>query len=90
MATAEKGRPTSRARRHAPRLAVAGFGLGVALGAAVWMLLVGGSDPHRRPVKAPSVAQSTPLTVVGLQAHLRADPDDGQAWARLGLAYVEQ
>jgi tetratricopeptide (TPR) repeat protein len=55
------------------------------------MFFMGGSDTGGRPALVASAPQSTArLSVEGLQSHLRATPDDWQAWARLGVAYVEQ
>ena len=83
---------TVRPGRRPPRVALGGFGLGLALGAAVWMFLLGGSDTAGRlaPVAAAATESTARLSVDGLQNHLRTTPDDWRAWARLGLAYVEQ
>ena len=78
---------------------VAGFGIGAALGALVWMLATGGGEPRR--VQSPSTRSAgtavgsrggaaQPRSVADLQAHLRDDPDDWQSWAALGLGYVEE
>lgn len=91
MATVEMTPTTVPSGRRGRRVAVAGFGLGLAFGAVAWMVLVGGSDASGRSAPAVTATESTArLGVEGLQAHLRATPDDWGAWARLGLAYVEQ
>ena len=82
--------------RRGRRVAVAGFGLGLVLGAMVWMVLVDGSEASGRPAPAATATESIAaeptarLSVEGLQNHLRATPDDWGAWARLGLAYVDR
>lgn len=80
-----------RPRRGGLRIALAGFGLGAALGAAAWTFLLPVDDRGPVPGTASiqAVSASTATTLEGLQNHLRSTPDDWQSWARLGLAYVE-
>lgn len=85
--------------RRANRRVLAGFGIGTALAALVWMLAPGAGGPNRiaapsaqaaGTAAAPRTAGPLPSSVQGLQAHLRDNPDDWRGWAALGLGYVEE
>lgn len=94
MATAKIIRTAGPHRhRRGIRVVAAGFGIGVALGAAAWTFVSerdgGGASPGSASARAVSEPPAT-LTVEGLQGHLSSSPGDWRAWARLGLAYVEQ
>jgi tetratricopeptide (TPR) repeat protein len=92
----ERSRP--RARR--PRALAAGaLGLGLALGAATWIFLVGGARAESaRP--APATVPAAPAdnadartlgqSAEDLQRQLRTHPQDWRSWGRLGFVYVEQ
>lgn len=87
-------------RRGGRLLAVALVAVG-AISVAAAALSVVGSNAHRRPTAASvtsSPAQRPPSTpsdplgqkILAEQSHLRSVPADHQAWARLGLDYVQQ
>ena len=89
--------PAGRARRPHHR-ALAGFGIGAALSALVWMVASGAGEANRvRPsttrsagsATEPRAASAQPRSVENLQARLRDNPDDWQGWAALGLGYVD-
>lgn len=87
--------PTAPARRTRRAPALGALGLALAGVGALSILPVGGADAPtaRRPAPAVSIAaesRAAGASVEDLQRRLRADPDDWRAWARLGLAYVEE
>ena len=94
--------PSSRSapRGRGPRArAVGGLGLGLALGAAAWVLLTGGAPARSaglaRPASAAAPADNSEARTLGqspeeLQNRLRAHPGDWRSWGRLGFVYVEQ
>ena len=99
--TARRG-PAGRSPRHLGRTALVA---GVTVGLALVLFLVGGLDlvPTRsRPssstdagsavglAAAPSAGGGLSSRIVSLQDRLRRVPQDADAWAALGLAYVEQ
>lgn len=86
--------PVRHPRRPAP-WALAAFGIGIFVGALVWMFLLGAAErPDMRGRPAPAAerraAGQLPRSVQDLQAHLRTNPDDWRAWAALGLGYVDE
>ena len=98
MAIVEPSHPSRRERRGRRGLAAGAAGLSLALAAGAGIFLMGGSRAG-----APASAIQTPQTppdnsdartlgasTEDLQRRLRANPEDGRSWGRLGLAYVEQ
>ena len=88
----------SRPRRPHHR-ALAGFGIGAALTALVWMAAAGTGEAGRVQASPTRSAESAagPLGATPqlrpaeqLQARLRENPDDWRGWAALGLAYVDE
>ena len=90
--------PTGRPRRPHHRT-LAGFGIGAALSALVWMVAFGAGEAN--PVQPSTVrsagsatqervGEAQPRSVENLQARLRDNPDDWQGWAALGLSYVDE
>lgn len=87
--------PASSRSRRSNSSAIAALGVGVAIGALIWLFLVSGSresGPRRtvRTATPSSVPGATGRSVSDLQTHLRSTPGDWQAWAALGLGYVDE
>jgi tetratricopeptide (TPR) repeat protein len=90
--------PATARTRRPNSAAIAGLGIGAAVGALIWVFLMSGYQRDRSPgattrlqaATAGSTAAALPRSVPDLQTHLRSAAGDWQGWAALGLGYVDE